>query len=138
MTFPRGSLATAVVLTLAAVDSLMGMQLPPAFALGGPAPAWPAAVASQDAPAQAANESYSSKRFVEVIYDRSRAAGDLLTNYVPRSHAAAAMAAGSPLDQVKKLARSLVIYNTKDVTSPLAGVDLNYTVRVYQWVPERK
>jgi len=32
----------------------------------------------------------------------------------------------------------VVIYNTKDVTSPLAGVDLNYTVRVYQWVPERK
>jgi hypothetical protein len=55
MTFPRGSLATAVVLTLAAWASPQ--------------------LAAQEPPAQAANETYSSKRFVEVIYDRSRAAG---------------------------------------------------------------
>lgn len=54
MTFPRGSLAAAVVLTLAQWTSSV--------------------VLAQDPPAQAANESYSSKRFVEVLYDRSRAA----------------------------------------------------------------
>jgi hypothetical protein len=55
MTFPKGSLAAALVLTLAA---------------------WAAPrIVAQDAPAQAANESYSSKRFVEVLYDKSRLAG---------------------------------------------------------------
>ncbi|HVE42170.1 MAG TPA: hypothetical protein VNM14_19960, partial [Planctomycetota bacterium] len=54
MTFPRGSLAAAVVLTLAGVA-------PHAFA--------------QDPPAQAAAETYSSKRFVEVLYDHSRLSG---------------------------------------------------------------
>ncbi|HUR38613.1 MAG TPA: hypothetical protein VM222_03935, partial [Planctomycetota bacterium] len=51
MTFPRGSLVAAAVLALA----------------GG--------ALAQDAPAVAANESYSSKRFVEVPLDRSRLAG---------------------------------------------------------------
>jgi hypothetical protein len=54
MTFPRGSLAAAVVLTLGALGPL---------------------ALAQDPPAQAANETYSSKRFVEVLYDRSRSAG---------------------------------------------------------------
>jgi len=53
MTFPRGSLAAAVVLTLGAMD-LLG---------------------AQDPPAQAANESYSSRRNVDVLFDRSKAAG---------------------------------------------------------------
>ncbi|MBI3855839.1 MAG: hypothetical protein HY293_09140, partial [Planctomycetes bacterium] len=53
MTFPRGSLAAAVVLTLGA---------------------WEPLVEAQDPPAPAANETYSFKRFVEVIYDHSRAA----------------------------------------------------------------
>jgi hypothetical protein len=56
MTFPRGSLAAAVVLTLA----------------GG---ALQAVVALQDPPAVAAHESYSSKRFVEIPVDRSRLSG---------------------------------------------------------------
>lgn len=54
MTFPRGSLAAAAVLALAT---------------------WTSSVLAQDPPAQAANESYSSKRFVEVLYDKSRASG---------------------------------------------------------------
>lgn len=56
MTFPRGTLAAAVVLTLGA--------------WGAPRPA-----PAQDPPAQAASETYSSKRFVEVLYDRSRSSG---------------------------------------------------------------
>ena len=61
MTFPRGSLAAAVVLTLGAMGRLDAASTP----LG----------TSQDPPAQVANETYSSKRFVEVLYDKSRAAG---------------------------------------------------------------
>ncbi|HLY75313.1 MAG TPA: hypothetical protein VKU80_14425 [Planctomycetota bacterium] len=56
MTFPRGSLAAAVLLTLA------GRTLE-------------AVAAVQDPPAVAAHESYSSKRFVEVPIDRSRLSG---------------------------------------------------------------
>jgi hypothetical protein len=52
MTFPRGSLAAAVVLTLGATGPL---------------------ALAQDPPAQAAHETYSSKRFVEVVIDRARA-----------------------------------------------------------------
>src|SRR6185436_16729685 len=54
MTFPRGSLAAAVVLTLGAWDSLAALQ---------------------DPPAQASTEIYSSKRFVEIPYDASRRSG---------------------------------------------------------------
>jgi hypothetical protein len=32
----------------------------------------------------------------------------------------------------------LVIYNNRVVTDTLAGADLNYTIRVYQWVPARQ
>jgi len=56
MTFPRGSLAAAVVLTLAA-GALRSVS------------------AVQDPPAVAAAESYSSKRYVEIPLDRSRLAG---------------------------------------------------------------
>jgi len=62
MTFPRGSLVAAVVLTLAGVT-------PHAFAASTPLGT------SQDPPAQAASETYSSKRFVEVLYDHSRLTG---------------------------------------------------------------
>ena len=55
MTFQRGSLAAAVVLTLA----------------GGALQT----VLAQDPPAVAAQESYSSKRFVEIPVDRSRLGG---------------------------------------------------------------
>ncbi len=29
----------------------------------------------------------------------------------------------------------LVVYNNRQVTDTLASADLNYTIRVYQWVP---
>jgi hypothetical protein len=61
MTFPRGSLAAAVVLTLGAMGRLDAASTP----LG----------TSQEPAAQAANESYSTKRFVEVLYDKSKASG---------------------------------------------------------------
>jgi hypothetical protein len=32
----------------------------------------------------------------------------------------------------------LVVYNNRSVTDKLAGADLTYTVRVYQWVPARQ
>jgi hypothetical protein len=32
----------------------------------------------------------------------------------------------------------LVVYNVRGVTDELAGADLNYTIRVYQWVPARQ
>jgi hypothetical protein len=32
----------------------------------------------------------------------------------------------------------LVVYNNRTVTDRLAGADLNYTIRVYQWVPARQ
>jgi V8-like Glu-specific endopeptidase len=32
----------------------------------------------------------------------------------------------------------LVVYNNRPVTDTLAGADLNYTIRVYQWVPARQ
>jgi len=32
----------------------------------------------------------------------------------------------------------LVVYNNRFVTDKLAGADLNYTIRVYQWVPARQ
>ena len=57
MTFPRGSLAAAVVLTLASGALRSAAAFP------------------QDPPAVAANESYSSKRYVEIPLDRSRVAG---------------------------------------------------------------
>ena len=32
----------------------------------------------------------------------------------------------------------LVVYNIRSVTDTLASADLNYTIRVYQWVPARQ
>ena len=32
----------------------------------------------------------------------------------------------------------LVVYNNRQVTDTLASADLNYTIRVYQWVPARQ
>ena len=32
----------------------------------------------------------------------------------------------------------LIVYNMKDATDALAGADLTYLLRVYQWVPERR
>ena len=32
----------------------------------------------------------------------------------------------------------LVVYNNRQVTDMLAGADLSYIIRVYQWVPARQ
>ena len=32
----------------------------------------------------------------------------------------------------------LVVYNIKEATDALAGADLTYLLRIYQWVPARR